>query len=84
VQIKKTDIPDGWSLEAADFANRLIQRKPNNRLGVQGPDEVKAHQWLSNYPWEKLVNKELQAPFIPNVSAMCDRVGERGPLRIGQ
>ena len=24
VQIKKTDIPEGWSLEAADFANQLI------------------------------------------------------------
>lgn len=67
VQIKKSDIPDGWSLEAADFANRLIQRKPANRLGVQGPDEVKAHPWLLDYPWDKLVNKELPAPFIPNV-----------------
>lgn len=28
VQIKKNEIPEGWSLEAADFINRLIERKP--------------------------------------------------------
>jgi len=38
-----------------------------NRLGLEGPAEVKSHPWLRNFPWEKLYNKELEAPFIPNV-----------------
>lgn len=33
VQIKKHEIPDNWSIESADFVNRMIQRKPSNRLG---------------------------------------------------
>jgi len=66
VQIKKHEIPEGWSLEAADFVNRLIQRKPANRLGLNGPTEVKAHPWIKDYPWEKLANKDIEAPFIPN------------------
>lgn len=66
VQIKKHEIPEGWSLEAADFVNRLIQRKPANRLGLNGPVEVKAHPWMKDYPWEKLINKELEPPFIPS------------------
>ena len=37
VQIKKRDIPIGWSQQAVDFANQLIQRKPQNRLGYNGP-----------------------------------------------
>lgn len=37
VQIKKDEIPENWSLEAADFINRLLQRKPLNRLGLNGP-----------------------------------------------
>lgn len=37
VQIKKDQIPEDWSLEAADFINRLLQRKPINRLGLNGP-----------------------------------------------
>jgi serine/threonine kinase 32 len=70
VQLKKTDIPQGWSLEAADFINRLIQRKPMNRLGVNGPQEVKSHPWFKDYPWEKLLNKELRSPFLINEEEM--------------
>jgi len=66
VQIKRGDIPEGWSVEAADFINRLIQRKPMNRLGQDGPHEIKGHPWLKNFPWDKLHNKEIEAPFIPN------------------
>ena len=36
-QIKKNEIPFGWSHEAVDFVNSLIQRKPQNRLGSNGP-----------------------------------------------
>jgi len=28
VKIKKSQIPDGWSIECADFINKLLQRKP--------------------------------------------------------
>jgi len=52
-------------LEAADFVNRLIQRKPINRLGLNGPAEVKGHPWLKGFPWDKLLRKEIEAPFIP-------------------
>lgn len=67
VQIKKSDIPDGWSMEAADFVNRMIQRKPNNRLGLNGPEEVKTHPWLKDFPWNKLLNREYESPFVPSV-----------------
>lgn len=48
IQIKQEEIPEGWSVEAADFVNKvrsiqLIQRKPVNRLGLNGPDDVKNH-----------------------------------------
>lgn len=38
IQIKKAEIPMGWSIEAADFCNKLIQRKPGSRLGNNGPE----------------------------------------------
>lgn len=66
VQIKTSEIPNGWSLESVDFINRLIQRKPGNRLGFNGGHEVKLHPWFKNFPWSKLSNRELSAPFIPN------------------
>jgi serine/threonine protein kinase len=52
-------------VEAADFINKMIQRKPQNRLGSNGADEVKNHPWLRDFPWKDLEEKKLQAPFVP-------------------
>ena len=65
VQLRKSDIPPGWSLASADFVNRLIQRKPANRLGYHGPEEVKSHPWFFGFPWRSLAEKTLQPPFVP-------------------
>jgi len=47
-------VPPNWSAEAVDFVNRLIQRKPSNRLGNNGGYEIKLHPWFKNFPWSKL------------------------------
>jgi serine/threonine protein kinase len=65
VQLRRQDIPEGWSLEGADFINKLLQRKPANRLGYNGPAEVKLHHWLKDFPWSKLFEKSLEPSFIP-------------------
>ena len=39
-----------------------------NRLGTNGPEEVKDHPWFKDYAWDKLISKEITAPFIPNVN----------------
>lgn len=54
VSIKKSEIPKGWSIEAADFINKMIQRKPENRLGKTGINELKEHPWFDNFPWDDL------------------------------
>ena len=64
-QVKKNQIPKGWSVESADFINRLLQRKPANRLGLRGPTEVKEHFWFKFFPWKDLYLGKLDAPFIP-------------------
>jgi serum/glucocorticoid-regulated kinase 2 len=46
VQLRSSDIPEDWSLQAGDFINKLIKRKPENRLGYNGVDEIKKHAWL--------------------------------------
>lgn len=63
VQIKRQEIPDGWSIEAADFANKLLMRKADSRLGSKGAKEIKAHPWLVNFPWRELREKTLEAPY---------------------
>eukprot|EP01017_Pseudomicrothorax_dubius_P042558 TRINITY_DN6968_c0_g1_i1.p1 TRINITY_DN6968_c0_g1~~TRINITY_DN6968_c0_g1_i1.p1 ORF type:complete len:272 (-),score=28.36 TRINITY_DN6968_c0_g1_i1:141-956(-) len=66
VQIRRHEAPEGWSSAAVDFVNQLIQRKPQARLGLNGPEEVKAHPWIRDFPWEKLNNRELEPPYKPN------------------
>jgi len=67
-QVKMCNLPAGWSVTAANFVNRLIKRKPQERLGVSGPEEVKSHPWLADVDWNALSKKKLKAPFIPNVT----------------
>ena len=43
----------------------MIQRKPGNRLGNNGAEEVKQHPWLRDFPWDDLEHKRVEAPFIP-------------------
>lgn len=64
-QVRITDPPEGWSAEAADFVNRLIQRKASNRLGNKGFAEVKDHPWLKDFPWKELCEKSICPPFVP-------------------
>jgi serine/threonine protein kinase len=73
VQLRRQDIPSGWSLEAADFINKLIQRRPSQRLGYNGPAEVRKHTWLKDFPWNKLFDKSMEPSFIPPKDENFDR-----------
>jgi hypothetical protein len=84
VQIKRSDIPEGWSTEAADFINRLLQRKPANRLGLRGAQEVREHAWLKYYPWKELYDKKLNSPFIPKSGDNFDAKYCNAPDKIGE
>ena len=72
-QISLSEIPNGWSEEAADFFNKLLQRKPDFRLGSKGIWELKQHRWLKYFPWDKLISKELESPFIPEKKDNFDK-----------
>lgn len=69
MQIKRFEIPEGWSLEAADFINKCLQRKPSNRIGLNGNHEVKSHAWFKDFNWQKLNDRSISSPFIPSQTA---------------
>ena len=73
VSIKRSDLPEGWSIESADFINKCLQRKPGNRLGLNGPSEVKQHIWLRDFDWQALLDKTIDAPFKPAVADNFDK-----------
>jgi serine/threonine protein kinase len=83
ILLKKSDVPEGWSLEAADFINKCLQRKPANRLGLNGPNEVKQHIWLKDVDWQAVIEMKLSPSFIPGrfcCTATIDIIEPRPPL----
>ena len=56
--IKMSQIREGWSIQAADFFNKLIQRKPANRLGFGGIEEIKSHIWMKDFDWKSLLDQK--------------------------
>ena len=63
--VEYDDLPDGYQNEAADFINKLIQRKPKNRLGKDSINQVINHPWLKGFDWESMKKKTLKAHYIP-------------------
>ena len=88
-KIKLEDLSKGWSSESADFINKLLIRRPENRLGFKGVFELKEHPWFKYYPWDDLENKSLPSPFIPEnkdnfdkrYCESVDRIGEDTRMR---
>ena len=53
-------------MEAADFINKCLQRKPANRLGLNGPNEVKQHVWLKEVDWQAVIEMKVVTTFNPS------------------
>lgn len=60
-----SDVPPGWSVEAADFINKLLRRKNKERLGKGGIIELKDHSWLRGIQWQDIYKKEVITPYVP-------------------
>ena len=64
--IKKNQIPQNWSKISADFFNKLLIFKSENRLGHNNIKEIKNHEWFSDIDWKLLFMKKIKSPYIPN------------------
>lgn len=79
INIKASDVPPGWSIEAADFVNKLLRRRSKERLGKGGINELKEHSWLRGIQWKDIYRKEVFTPYVPGVGdnfdkAYCNKV----------
>ena len=67
-----------WHTELSGEVQNLIQGmlhpKPHHRLGnmKSGIDDLKNHPWFAPMDWDKLLQKELKAPFVPTVKDSTD------------
>ena len=72
VKITNKKLKEGWSKDFMNFINELIKRKPEDRLGKNGIDEIKKHPWLKYFNWKDLYLMKIKAPFIPPESDNFD------------
>ena len=61
-------VPLGWSLESADFINKLMVRKDVKRLGYSNDLEIKNHPWFYDIDFVELVEKKIESPFLPRIN----------------
>lgn len=54
------------------FDYQFLDRDLNRRLGCkpngEGMEEIRRHPWFRSIDWMKLEAKELESPFVPDVS----------------
>ena len=43
----------------------MLIKNPKKRIGYLDLSEIKNHIWIKDYPWDKLLNKEITPPFVP-------------------
>ena len=54
-----------FSEEVMDYMQRLLTSDPKQRLGFNGPGEVRQHAWFKEIDWETVTTTEAQ--FVPQV-----------------
>jgi len=57
------------SEEAKDLITKLLTKDPKERIGTEGGmDEIIGHDWFKDINFEELLKKEIDAPFLPDLT----------------
>jgi len=70
----RIDFPKHFDVKAKDLIKRLLTHDRAKRFGClkNGADDIKKHKWYKGLEWEQLVNRQVRAPFLPDVKAHDD------------
>ena len=73
IKESKVNFPDAErhkisvSADAQDLIVKLLDKNKKTRLGANGIDEILKHPWFRNLDIEKLLKKELEPPYKPEI-----------------
>jgi protein kinase A len=67
----KIKFPPYMHPDAVDLLSQLITPDLTKRLGNLhgGPEDVKNHPWFAEVTWDRLLRKDIDAPYVPPVRA---------------
>ena len=70
----KIEFPRFVETHARDLVRKLLTADRVKRLGNQkgGGEDVKKHKWFRGLAFDKLYNRELAAPMVPEISGAED------------
>jgi serum/glucocorticoid-regulated kinase 2 len=71
---KKPVMKKEFNEDARDLLKKLLNTNPTKRLGngPEGAKEIKDHSFFKDIDWKRLYEKDLESPFIPQVSDVED------------
>lgn len=64
--------PSNISDTAKNLLEKLLKKDPTKRLGHRGAQEIKSHPWFEEVDWDKMLNKEYNALFVPVITERTD------------
>lgn len=80
----RLDLDERLSVNAKSILSQLLQPDVSNRLGsVHGAREVKEHAFFSDIDWNRLEDKLIDPPYVPQKgaihAALVSELDEEGP-----
>ncbi|GBE59035.1 AGC kinase [Babesia ovata] len=66
--------PSFYNPDAKELTKKLLTFDPSKRIGNlhKGAEDVRTSKWLSPLDFDKLLKKELPAPYVPELSSKDD------------
>ncbi|KAF8697515.1 Extension Ser/Thr-type protein kinase, partial [Rhizoctonia solani] len=91
IRAGRIEYPRHFESGAVDLMRGLLVTDLSLRLGnmIGGSKDVFNHHWFSEVPWEKLANKEVQPPYVPQLggdgdTSQFERYNEEDAGQYGQ
>lgn len=69
-------IPEDMTRESVNFVRGLMEKEPARRLGfgVNGAEQVMAHEFFDGVNWDDVYRKRIEAPFVPGLRVLWNGV----------
>ena len=64
INLNENNMKEKFSIDAADFVNRLLRKKNKQRLGSRGIEEIKNHKWFEDVDWNSIEYKNIDTDEI--------------------
>ncbi|KAF7730574.1 hypothetical protein EC973_001955 [Apophysomyces ossiformis] len=66
------EFPPHFEPVTCEFLSGLLEREAYERLGWEGPDQIKSHCYFQDIDWAEVADRKLQPPYVPLLQSETD------------